>query len=846
METARDTAANLFLLNPNGIIFGRNAQLNIGGSFVASTANAIQFGDRGFFSATDPNAPPLLTVNPSAFLFNQTRAAAIENNSRADARPDPAGNSEYFGLNVPFGRSLLLVGGDIKANGGGIVAFGGRVDLAAVAGTGTVGLNVNGDKLSLNVPDDLPRADVSLNNGAGFIVYAGGGGDIAITAKDINIDNSSLTAGILSDFGSEGAQAGDITLNATSLFVNNSGVISNTTFGLGNAGTINIVARDVVSINNGNGDSFIFNNVGEEAVGGTGGININTGSFFVKNGAQIQALTLGKGSAGNITITARDTVSFDGRGPNDSGPSAAATLVVQEAEGDAGDINITTGTLSLSNRAQLLSNTESRGNAGNINIEARDRVSLFNSALISEVSEEGGVGNGGDINIRTGTLLLKDGSALLADLENQGSAGNIKIEARDAVILEGRGPGAFSGSLQRGEIVSSQISATVDPRAVAIDTGGRAGSISISTDTLSVTDGGFVSVITFGRGDAGSIDLNAQKLSLGSGAQISASTFGTGNAGNLTVTNADLVELIGIGAEGYPSGLFAQVLPEASGTGGNLTVETKQLNIRDGAGVSVGSFGLGAAGNLNVTAHDLQLDNGTLEATTTTGDRGNINVRSRSIGMRRGSKITTDASGDASGGDINIDTEFLIAAPNEDNDIIANAARGTAGNIAITAQGVFGIQPRREPTPETNDITANSELGIDGTVQLNSPEVDPSRDVVELPTAPVDASALVASGCPSGAENRFAVTGRGGLPPAPGDKLAPDALLTDWANLPTSATANRATVETTTLKVANTTPHSLVEATSWQYDRHGAIILTSGDTASTSHLKATPSSCPSS
>jgi filamentous hemagglutinin family protein len=65
-------AANVFLLNPNGIIFGPNASLNVGGSFVATTANAIQFGNIGFFSADNPNAPtPLLTINPSALLFNQ-------------------------------------------------------------------------------------------------------------------------------------------------------------------------------------------------------------------------------------------------------------------------------------------------------------------------------------------------------------------------------------------------------------------------------------------------------------------------------------------------------------------------------------------------------------------------------------------------------------------------------------------------------------------------------------------------------------------------------------------------------------------------------------------------------
>ncbi|MGL5926397.1 MAG: filamentous hemagglutinin N-terminal domain-containing protein, partial [Chroococcidiopsis sp.] len=180
----------------------------------------------------------------------------------------------------------------------------------------------------------------------------------------------------------------------------------------------------------------------------------------------------------------------------------------------------------------------------------------------------------------------------------------------------------------------------------------------------------------------------------------------------------------------------------------------------------------------------------------------------------------------------------------------ANAFTGTGGNIEITSQAIFGIQPRREATLETNDITATSELGISGRIQLNGAEIDFSRDIVELPTGLVDASSLVAAGCPSGAENRFTVAGRGGLPPAPADKLSPDALLTDWATLQTPETQNRAAVETTTPVATNTTPtppvETITEATFWQYDRNGAIILTSGDTTSSSHLKTTPTSCPSS
>lgn len=63
--------ANLFLLNPSGIIFEPNARLDVGGSFVATTANAIQFGTQGFFSSSDRLPPSLLTVNPSAFFLTK-------------------------------------------------------------------------------------------------------------------------------------------------------------------------------------------------------------------------------------------------------------------------------------------------------------------------------------------------------------------------------------------------------------------------------------------------------------------------------------------------------------------------------------------------------------------------------------------------------------------------------------------------------------------------------------------------------------------------------------------------------------------------------------------------------
>ncbi|MEM9925353.1 MAG: filamentous hemagglutinin N-terminal domain-containing protein, partial [Cyanobacteria bacterium P01_D01_bin.50] len=181
-------AANLFLINPAGIVFGENARLDIGGSFIGSTADALGFGEDNFFSATDPeNSSELLSINPNALFFNQLNTASIQNNSfREDAGTNEAG-TRAFGLRVPDGKSLLLVGGDINIDLGELYAFGGRVELGGLATTGTVGLNSDGDNFSLSFPQGVERSDVTLSNLARVNVRAGDGGSIAVNARNLEM-----------------------------------------------------------------------------------------------------------------------------------------------------------------------------------------------------------------------------------------------------------------------------------------------------------------------------------------------------------------------------------------------------------------------------------------------------------------------------------------------------------------------------------------------------------------------------------------------------------------------------------------------------------------------------------
>lgn len=904
-------AANLFLLNPNGIVFGQNAQLNIGGSFVASTANAVRLGETGLFSASEPATSNLLAVNPSALFFNALAAQRqIVNQSQVfglNGETNVTGGP--VGLQVPAGQTLALVGGDVLLDDGNLTAKGGRIEIGSVGSVGEVKLNQLEGDLTLDYNSINSFEEVRLENTAVVDVTAEGGGSITINAADIILDNSSLRAGILNNFGSEGAQAGDITFKATntvtvannsyvfnnlrsgalgntgnvnietkrlsindgaqvavlnfgegntgnvnvraseavelrgvsdaftglfaqvgetgkgtagnifvetgSLNIRDGAAISAATFGEGNAGRIEIKARDVVSLF-GQGRSYIENDISSEAVGDSGGVSIDTGSLFLSDKALITSNVNGRGNSGGVNIVARDLVSLD-----DPGELALAgepgTLILSSvndgAIGNGGDINIKTGSLRVSN-SQINTSTEGEGDSGNITIEARDEVALLRSSdIFTEVTSPsetdsgmGGIGKGGDITIETGSLLLDGGSNLRADTESQGDAGNITIEARNSITFSGSSDQFTSGAFTQ-----------VEPLAV-----GRGGDINIITDTLSLSGDHEINTRTQGQGDAGNIFIKADSISL---------------------AGPEVRIISGASQQNRLAG--------TSGNGGDINIIAGSLIVTDGAQLSANTEIRGAAGNINIDTSRLILDNrSTIKSESLADiDGGNINLNIADfLLMRRNSSISTNAGtaqAGGNGGNITINTPFIVALPGENSDISADAYSGKGGNISINAEAIFGIQQRSQQTP-FSDITASSELGVDGTVQLNSPEVDPSSDVVELPTTPVDASALVATGCPSGAENRFAVTGRGGLPPAPGDKLSSEAILTDWATLQTPETSNRAAVETTTPEAANTTIAPLVEATTWQFSSKGEIILTNADRTTPDRFNAIPTSCPSS
>ncbi|MEH1816978.1 MAG: filamentous hemagglutinin N-terminal domain-containing protein [Nostoc sp.] len=261
---------NLYLINLNGIVLGKDASLDVQGSFVGTTTNGIQFGNQGVFSAKNPQAAPLLTINPSALLFNQiNQNATIVSQSRL-------GNG---GLFASSGKSLLLVGGNVILDGTQMGVRGGSIEIGSVSGSGSVELISNGNGLQLGFSDAVLRSDVVLQNNAQIFAIADGdfgGGNIAIYTRNLDVrGNSLIRGGILAGLSTKAeTQAGDIILNAT--------------------GTVRVGE-----------ESQIANVVDTGALGNAGNIRITAGSLFLSDNARLRTTTFGQGNGGDLLISAQ-------------------------------------------------------------------------------------------------------------------------------------------------------------------------------------------------------------------------------------------------------------------------------------------------------------------------------------------------------------------------------------------------------------------------------------------------------------------------------------------------------------------------------------------------------------
>ncbi|MBD2181408.1 two-partner secretion domain-containing protein [Aerosakkonema funiforme] len=582
-------SANIFLLNPNGIIFGPNAQLNIGGSFLASTANTILFADKTEFSAVQPNAPPLLAVSvPVGLQFGGSHPGTMQ--------------VQGSNLAVQTGNTLALVGGDVTIYGsnnplatgltaGGIpltivagnvvpTTRGGRIELGSVT-SGKVSIAPTQLGFALGYSDIQSFGNIQLLNGATVDTSGTGGGEIQVTARNLELQERSRIISITlgSDNGgtiiantAESLQmigtgeydenirrfvsgnltldglrngffsisfgagaAGNIIINSRDFMARNGTYVTTSTFSTGRGGDITVNATESIDLS----ASLLATGTGVGNGGNAGKLTVNTRNFRARDNAILSTSTIGGGEGGNLLANVSESLELIGSDPIYLSPIVrvfTGFFTSSLGTGNAGKLQVNTGRLTVRSGAGLAASSFSQGNGGDIVINALSTLELIGKSpdgtalsSVAAVTEPGSTGNGGNLIVNTGNLILQDGGRLSVRSRGTGRTGNLDIKA-DYIFLGKEG--GFEGTAITGEgadinVISnfllldenSFISATAGTEGGA----GNGGNITISTNTLVVKKNSEINANAF-SGQGGNIQINSQGIFISPDSAITASS----------------------------------------------------------------------------------------------------------------------------------------------------------------------------------------------------------------------------------------------------------------------------------------------------------------------------------
>ncbi|XGW00593.1 MAG: filamentous hemagglutinin N-terminal domain-containing protein [Leptolyngbya sp. BL-A-14] len=903
------SGANLFLINPSGILFGPNASLNLGGSFTASTANSLIFADGSQFSAVAPTSSPLLTVSAPIGLQYGPNPGSIQvqgpgNNLSFDAsgafdhsQPSPSG-----ALSVQPGKTLALIGGPVSIMGGNLIAPSGRVEVGSVGNTGTVAITPSASGWSFDYQGVNSFGDIALSQAALLDASGSTGGAIQVQGQNVRINNGSLiisdtlgsgtgepitiraaatlklsgfdpnnlvTSSIITDTNPNATgRGGNLTVIAGSVQVIDGGSIATTTFGAGTAGSLTVQAPNIEV----RGSAFvgyeslssISTFVLPGATGNGGDLTLQAQHLSIADGGVVSTNTFDVGNAGKLTVQATE-IALSGQSPLDGSSSGLFSTVFLGATGHGGNMAVNTEQLQVTGGANLSTSTFGIGDAGTLTLNATNiqltgaSIDGNASGLFAQVGRRA-TGNGGTVVINTQSLQATQGGTVSVNTLGRGNAGTLTVNAQTIQLAgtsdQGNPSGLFAQVKAGAKGTGGNLTVTAqnlqisDGATISASTfsSGNAGTLSIkATDaTLSGTStqgnpsGITAQVETGATGNGGNLTVETDRLQLFNGAQIGSTTFSSGNAGNLAVRSGTIL-LEGTSAS-TRSGLFASAIA-GTGNGGNLSVAADQLSIQNGAAIGVSNFqsqnllppGKGAAGNIQVDVRSLALDQGgRIVADSAGGSRGNITLHASDlILMRHGSLVSTNAQGSATGGNITLNTPFLVAPALENSDITANSVNNRGGRVIVNVNSLFGIEFRPQLTPKS-DITASSALGAEfnGTVQVNALNLDPTHGLVHLPTVLIDPNTRIAAACEVSKGNTFVVTGRGGLPQ---DATQPLTSSSVWSDLRLPATAANSTPiadkrsARSSDSVVPVTNASIVEVSGWVRNSQGQIFLVAND-----------------
>ncbi|MEA5567613.1 filamentous hemagglutinin N-terminal domain-containing protein [Anabaena sp. UHCC 0399] len=640
-------SANLFLINPNGVVFGQNAQLNIGGSFIGSTANSIKFADGFEFIVSKPQVPPILTIStPIGLQFRSNpqaiRVEGIGHNLIGSPFSPAIGRSNLIGLRVLPTRTIALVGGNIISNGGMIVAEGGRVELGSV-----------GNNSFVNLVQTSSGWNLSYDNTTSF--------------QDIQLSKRSLVDASGLDSGSVQVQGRNIRLNDGSvILIQNQGLTTGGKIGINASNSLDISGTDPIA--------RIAGSLRNETLGfgKAGDIIISTQRLTLQDGGQINSLTFSPAKSGDVIVNASDSVNvvgFSPRNPAISSLISAGTF----SSGDSGSILISTPQLIATNGGSIGVPTLGFGRGGNLTINATDFVMIegyapytFQSSVLSATSTN--TGNAGDLTINTSKLIVRDGAKIDSSTIASGHGGSITINASNSVDIEGTTPNSpNSTSVTSSANIESQV--VQNFLNLAPIPSGNSGDIAISTPVLNITGNALVSVRNQGTGNAGTINITANRINVANDGSITAAT--------------------------------------KSGEGGNLFVNTQNL-LLDNSTITTTASGNGNGGNININASVIAAsNNSSITANAFEGRGGNIQINTKGLFLSPDSQITASSergingtvqiNADTSLNDVTAKPEIVLQTPE-----ITSICQGrSSGNSEFVITGTGGLAPNPENLPDT-------------------------------------------------------------------------------------------------------------------------------------------------
>ena len=679
-------SVNLFLINPAGIIFGESARLDIGGSFVGSTADNILFADGTIFDAHDPQVDPVLTVSVPVGLQLGQNSGQIDvlGNGNNLSVPDPIFSPIIFGqqsgLRVQPEQTLALVSRGITLNGGTIAAPGGRIELGSVA-DGLVALNSTDSGWSL--------------------------GYESIT----DLDKIELKSQALADVsGTASIPSGSIQVRGQQLTLNNGSLLLGQNIATATAGNINLNISESITISGTNQDSTIRSSITNETLGiGKGGnIKINAGQLSVDGGATIVAKTLfpAKAASGNLDISAS---SIEIIGASRLNPSVTSAIVTASfGAGDSGDNKITTDSLIASRGGTIASSAFDTGNSGDIKITANSiqligiEPNVFAPSGITASTL--GAGNAGDVTINTSTLRLQQGGRVDASTVASGNAGSVTITATDSIAISGTVPNSFNPSLI---IASGNV---IDPAFTSVfgvddPLTGDSGNVTVTTNLLEINAGGQLTVRNDGTGDAGILKVTADTISLNNRGGITAATQ-VGKVGDIDLS-ADNIFLQD------NSTASAQTVGQEDG--GNITLKTNNLVLLGGSKLTADA-NEGRGGNIEIDTQGLFVcEECQVTASSRLGVDGMIEINT----LQPNSQL---------------ELFDLSQQPNRLQDTVAVAcpARSSEKSSRLTIKGRGGLPPRPQET-----LSSRSVIEIDG----SDTSIKSSHDLGDRNTSPLPSPA---------------------------------------------------------------------------------------------------------